>query len=152
MKRFFDKLYIKEASTPFSTITLTELNGTGWKCFNLRAKAKRDDDKDGEADNGDGTKETLGEKTDFDAPMSMNKTDYDLLRGFINKKVTLVLVDTDNPDANGDYQECPACFGIRVYPKKSIVSGEDCTISLTGSRSTSAGNLNGISRDVTVTN
>ena len=150
MKRFFNYLYIKEGTTPFDTIALTALNGVDWKKLELRSKSKVDTAPDGESEMGDGTKKVNGEKTDFESGFDLTPEDYATLRTFKNKRVTLVLLDADNPDSNGDFLACPAIFGIRVYPKKSIVSGEDSTITLTGG--ISAKELETIQRDITVTN
>lgn len=150
MKRFFNYLYIKEGSTPFDTIALTALNSVDWKKLELRAKSKVDSDKDAETEMGDGTKKINGEKTDFESSFDLTPEDYATLRAFKNKRVNMVLIDLDNPDSSGDFQACPAIFGIRVYPKKSVVSGEDSTITLTGGLS--ATELSTIQRDITVTN
>lgn len=150
MKRFFNYLYIKEGTVPFDTIALSVLDGVGWTKLELRTKSKVDSDKDAETEMGDGTKKINGEKTDFEAGFDLTPADYATLRTFINKRVIMVLVDTDNPDAGGDFQACPAVFGIRCYPKKSVVSGEDSTITLTGG--ISAQDLATIQRDIAVTN
>lgn len=150
MKRFFDYLYVKENSTPFDTIALSVLNGAEWKKFEIRSKSKVETDKDSEVDMGDGSKKITAEKADFEAIVDLTPEDYATLRTFKNKKCTLILLDTDNPDANGDFIGCPAVFGTRFYPKKSVVSNEDCTVTITANRA--ARELTSFQRDITVTN
>lgn len=150
MKRFWDYLYIKEGNTPFDSIPLATLNGAEWKKFELRDQSKISPDKDGDTGMGDGTKRVSGEKAEVLAQVDYTPEAYALLRGFINKKCTIVLIDSDNPDTNGDFVGCPAIFGVRPYPKKNIESGTDPYIEISGDRS--ARSLTNIQRDVTVTN
>lgn len=150
MQRFYDTMYIKKGKVPFDTITLTVLNGVEWKKFNLREKSSVNTDKDLEVGMGDGTKSVEGEKADLIAELSYTPEVYESLRTFINKSCTVILIDTDYPDTNGDYQSCPTVFGVRPYPSKKAESGSSPYIELSGARS--SGNLTVIQRDITVTN
>jgi hypothetical protein len=150
MKRFFDYAYIKEGSTPIDTIALSTLNSVDWKKFELRDQSKITPDKDGETNMGDGTKRVSGEKAEVLAQIDYTPETYTTLRSFINKKCTIILIDSDYPDASGDYQACPAIFGVRPFPKKVIESGADPYIEISGDRS--AGDLLLIQRDITITN
>ena len=146
--RNFDRLYIKQedSTTPVDTFA----NMTGYTLYsNIREKASASSDKANEITMGSGNVLVVSEKVEFSCVMNLTKSDYTALLALKNKKVNLVLVDSEGELTGGAHADCVALFGVMIYPSLSIVGNDDCKIEIKATKNT--GNINNTFRLVSVT-
>ncbi|MDD3535366.1 MAG: hypothetical protein PHC50_04385 [Candidatus Cloacimonetes bacterium] len=133
--RYFKRVFYRTAGSIITTATkggtYPDYTLSGWTPLPgnvVAALANPDKDKEEPADGGS-TDRVVSEKvlseitvTDFDA------TDFATIRGLMNQKLDIMLLDPDNPGIGF------AAFGVRVYPKPEFQSAETPKIVITGER------------------
>jgi hypothetical protein len=135
--RFFDTMYIKLSPTPNTPVSAFDAAALSsmTQIIDLRAKAETNSDNASTVDMGNGTILVTSEKIEFKAQITLDKNAYETLRGFRNKRVNLILVDSEGEVNEDDALEnCPALFGVMINANLKMTSNEDCLVDITATR------------------